>query len=957
MRNHTARALACAVSLTWVGVVPAAVTITFDDLTPGAIVSTIPTPLGDVEVNGFRPDAPATNHAVIFDTNFISTHPDNGVLVDVDLGSPNETCTVAGPGRSNDGEGEVGGTHPNCLAPEGVLAAKLNNVMIVASNLDDDNMDDLVDLPNDFDGEGELMFVFPLAVNFHSITLLDIQSSENETASLKLFSDAAGTMLVAELFLDEMGDNGVAVFEFPAIDAVRRLEVDFEGSGAIDNIVVDFCGDGSVDDGEECDDGEGNSDTLPDACRTDCTLPVCGDGVIDSDESCDGEAESDCYGPCRGDCTCCGDDVVNGTEEECDGADSDCGVCVEGFITFDGFQPGEIISMIDTVPEVGPILVEGFRPGAPGANYAIVFDTNNINTDPGSGLLIDADLGSPNETCAVPGPGRSNDGEGEVGGTHPNCLAPEGPLAETLNNVLIVADNLGGSAMDGIVDYPNDFNGEGELIFVFPIAVEFSSITLVDIQANEEERASLKLFSDEDGNDLVAELFLDVVGDNGVAVYNFPPSAPVRRLEVDLEGSGAIDNIGLRACLTAGGSCNEECQCGGFCGDGVLDPGEDCDDGDDNSDSEPDACRIDCTLPACGDGVRDDGESCDGDDSGDCFGPCRVDCTCCGDDTINGEEEQCDGSDEPCAEECILEVIRFEEFEAGEIVSAITSIPELGTVLVDGFRPGDPATNYAVIFPSYAPPGLDYDLGSPNETCGGPGISHDGLGEVTGTNPNCLAPAGPLEAELGNLLIVANNLDGSAGDGIVDVPNDFNGEGELKFTFEFPVRFDSITLIDIQADEDEAASLKLFSDPDGMDLIQELFLDTTGDNGLTIFEFPRIEGVRRLEVDLEGSGAIDNIVVEVCSGGGVCLDTCVCGEEEIELLGGDQPIPQTSGGGSGGGMGSVPGSATNGAQSSEPRDDAQDDEAVEADEEGQSFTPSPRRHARRRIDPRLLRRR
>lgn len=47
------------------------------------------------------------------------------------------------------------------------------------------------------------------------------------------------------------------------------------------------CGDGLLDDGEECDDGELNSDTVPDACRTDCTLASCGDSVIDTPEGCD----------------------------------------------------------------------------------------------------------------------------------------------------------------------------------------------------------------------------------------------------------------------------------------------------------------------------------------------------------------------------------------------------------------------------------------------------------------------------------------------------------------------------------------------------------------------------------------------------------------------------------------------------------------------------------------------
>jgi cysteine-rich repeat protein len=46
------------------------------------------------------------------------------------------------------------------------------------------------------------------------------------------------------------------------------------------------CGDGVREGDEACDDGEDNSDTRPDACREDCTLPRCGDGVLDSNEAC-----------------------------------------------------------------------------------------------------------------------------------------------------------------------------------------------------------------------------------------------------------------------------------------------------------------------------------------------------------------------------------------------------------------------------------------------------------------------------------------------------------------------------------------------------------------------------------------------------------------------------------------------------------------------------------------------
>ncbi len=80
-------------------------------------------------------------------------------------------------------------------------------------------------------------------------------------------------------------------------------------------ILEETCGDGFIELGEECDDGEDNSDTVGDACRTDCTLPVCGDGVLDSEtEECD-----------------------DGNTEGGDGCDASCGL--EGVGTTAG--PGD----------------------------------------------------------------------------------------------------------------------------------------------------------------------------------------------------------------------------------------------------------------------------------------------------------------------------------------------------------------------------------------------------------------------------------------------------------------------------------------------------------------------------------------------------------------------------------------------------------------------------------------
>jgi len=95
-----------------------------------------------------------------------------------------------------------------------------------------------------------------------------------------------------------------------------------------ENLVPGTCGDGTVNSGEACDDGSANSDTQPDACRSDCRQAYCGDGVLDSGEECDeGGANSDLIpNACRRSCLLphCGDGVVEPTEE-CDDQNADAG--------------------------------------------------------------------------------------------------------------------------------------------------------------------------------------------------------------------------------------------------------------------------------------------------------------------------------------------------------------------------------------------------------------------------------------------------------------------------------------------------------------------------------------------------------------------------------------------------------------------------------------------------------
>ncbi|MGF1467988.1 MAG: calcium-binding EGF-like domain-containing protein [Sandaracinaceae bacterium] len=119
------------------------------------------------------------------------------------------------------------------------------------------------------------------------------------------------------------------------------------------------CGDDLLDPGEECDDGNAvNSDTDPNACRTDCRLPHCGDGVIDAGEECDeGEANSgDTPGGCRPGCIAsfCGDGVVD-PGEACDpGGGTPAGALVGQCTTL---CPGFADAGVD--PDRPPVLTGG----------------------------------------------------------------------------------------------------------------------------------------------------------------------------------------------------------------------------------------------------------------------------------------------------------------------------------------------------------------------------------------------------------------------------------------------------------------------------------------------------------------------------------------------------------------------------------------------------------------------
>ena len=121
----------------------------------------------------------------------------------------------------------------------------------------------------------------------------------------------------------------------------------------------------------------------------------------------------------------------------------------------------------------------------------------------------------------------------------------------------------------------------------------------------------------------------------------------------------------------------------GECGNGIIEGGEECDRGEDNSDDESDACRTDCMLPHCGDGVVDTGEGCD--DGNDVDGDeCRNNCSLptCGDGVLDTGEECDDGNDDN-TDEC-LDTCRFAVCGDGHVRESAEECDDRNDIEDDG---------------------------------------------------------------------------------------------------------------------------------------------------------------------------------------------------------------------------------------------------------------------------------
>jgi cysteine-rich repeat protein len=122
-------------------------------------------------------------------------------------------------------------------------------------------------------------------------------------------------------------------------------------------------------------------------------------------------------------------------------------------------------------------------------------------------------------------------------------------------------------------------------------------------------------------------------------------------------GDGVVQPTLGERCDSSSG-CSAECQYLAVCGDGEVNPGESCDDGDT---VEGDGCSATCITESCGDGVLQVplGEDCDDgnrDDNDGCSSACVREL--CGDATLHAGEDCDDGNSvngDGCSSECVVE--------------------------------------------------------------------------------------------------------------------------------------------------------------------------------------------------------------------------------------------------------------------------------------------------------------
>jgi len=286
-------------------------------------------------------------------------------------------------------------------------------------------------------------------------------------------------------------------------------------------------------------------------------------------------------------------------------------------VDFESLAAGHIVTDADLPDGVGIVVVNN-TPGHPSS--AITFDSSCVGGCTGG----DGDL-------RTPGTGPGND--------------------TAQGNILIIAEDVVDVGGDGLVDDPDDEQNGGVISFTFDRPHKLLSVRVIDIEEMGEFPSLLEIVTSAGGTELV---FYEELGNNSAQTVVVPDPKPADALNFVFESTGAIDDLEIvLACGDGvidpgedcdppnGTTCDDSCmEITGECGNDVLDPGEECDGIDDAA--CPGLCRDSCVCPVCGDDILDPGEDCDPPDGVTCDDSCMF-IGVCGDDILDPGEE-CDGT-------------------------------------------------------------------------------------------------------------------------------------------------------------------------------------------------------------------------------------------------------------------------------------------------------------------------
>jgi cysteine-rich repeat protein len=381
---------------------------------------------------------------------------------------------------------------------------------------------------------------------------------------------------------------------------------------------VAVCGDGVVVTGEECDQGNGNSNVEPDACRVNCRSAFCGDGVVDSGEECDPPSLGACDDSCviveattttvtvstttttlpRG----CGDGVLD-VGEECDDGNE---------ITTDGCTGActECGNATVTAPETCD---DGDLDSGDGC------DANCTSTGCGNGIVTapeTCDDGNESDDDDCPGDCVVDLCDPEIGSDRPvDVEVTSGGQVAGLTVLLVYPEGKvripgsGGSIPAGIVtDVAGIFSSSNDLDHAlrqvvagaFPIAdgllfrVHFETCRGAPGPTLSDFRCEVLAANDATGTEL-ADVACRVAGVPAGATTT-TTSAPSSTSTTPTTQGTSTTSSSTTSSTTTSTTSSSTTTISPLCGNGQVNAGETCDDG---NRSDNDACPGDCVVDAC----------------------------------------------------------------------------------------------------------------------------------------------------------------------------------------------------------------------------------------------------------------------------------------------------------------------------------------------------------------------